>query len=659
MVRKLFLISVVLLLGNCFSFGQPFQLQLKVASNPPQFIIEWENQKQLVMLTITAPAGTAPMFRIGSEIRSGGKVVARTDLKRMPVQRLDQPVKIFYTDDVMPAGALNVTLPDNKLPEGNYDLCVQLFDEAGQRALTQPVCQPFSIRSYQQPQLIFPADKTTLLPAQAKTIQFRWTPVSPAPTGMVTYKLQVFEVMSGQYPEQAVRSNQPVLEKDLPGATQFIWIPQNDIQPNQYVWTVQALDREGRPLGKNEGRATPYTFFLRSTTPSPPNCNLCGYWKPINLINSSTNQTLSVSCGNTYHVPCNQLFYAPNLTYQCKDSNCVTTCWLWIYGPSGLITNSGINSINNPPNGIFLNFNTNQPGTYSLKYFANCGQKSCDTCIINIVADCELNNCKCGIWKILTMKPDEASTNNTTALSCGKTYPVLCNKKYDFQYKYQCSADTCKTSYTFQMKDPQGNIVSTSSNISGTDTFTFTATGTYTQTITAACGGKVCDSCKIYFVANCPPLCCTELLKNIRDQQPWIAGNQLYINSIFLASQPVQAVEATVISMQSTVACTNPVSSTTQPAASVITGGTLSGYAVVMPQQAEIHFSNGSSTTVSPLIQLQLPPPPASVNCQETIKICIRYLLRYANCKTCEVVRCYNITRKGGIAFPDGNQGKN
>lgn len=633
--------------------SQQFQLQLKVAVNPPQYLADWENQKQLVIFSVATSPGIAPIIRLQTTIQKGNTVVARTDIKRMPNVRMDQPVKIFYTDDLLPSGVLLVSLPDNKLTEGDYTLCVQVYDETGQKALTQPSCQPFTIRTYQQPQLILPANQSVLLPAQAKTIQFRWTPVAPAPTGIVTYKLQVFEVMNGQYPEQAVRSNQPVLEKELPGATQFIWIPQNDIQPIQYVWTVQAIDREGRPLGRNDGRATPFTFSLRPTNPQLPDCNSCGYWKQISLINGATQQLLTVNCGQTYHIPCHQQYYIPNLTYQCNDSNCITIGWLYVYGPSGLLTNSGINSINNsnfPPNGLHLNVPFNQPGTYQLIYYGECGQKSCDTCKITIIAECEENNCSCGIWKTLSMRPDWDTTIASTALSCGKTYPVLCNKKYDFKFKYQCNPDSCNTSYTFQMKDPQGNIVSTTTDPGGTDTFVFTSSGTYTQSIIASCGGRVCDTCRIYYVANCLSDCCNEVIRDIKDQTPWINGNQLNLNTIFTTTIPIQSVEATVISMQSTVNCIHPGSSSTQTIPPILTGGYLSGYAVIHPYPAEIDFLSGGSTTVSPMLQLQLPAAPTGLTCTEKINICIRYLLRYNDCKTCELIRCYSIRRNGGVS---------
>lgn len=663
MVRKLFFAVAPFLLCCFISFGQ--QVQLKVASNPPQFLADWENQKQLVITTVTTPPGQSLLVRIGCVIQSGSTVVARTDIKRVPVVRLDQPVKIFYTDDVLPANALIVTVPDNKLPEGDYNLCVRLFDEAGQRALTQPVCQPFSIRSYQQPQLILPADKSILLPAQAKTIQFRWTPVSPMPTGIVTYKLQVFEVMSGQYPEQAVRSNQPVLEKELPGATQFIWIPQNDIQPNQYVWTVQALDREGRPIGKQDGRATPFTFRIGSNgnmdTPqsgqnitinliNPPPC-----YHPGDVVHLQYSGA-GYSSGNTYIVTLLQQASA-NSYYQVQLIN------------SAMPYTAGAVS--------FTLSNTIAPGTYVLHIHGNTNL-SCGGYDLSppIVICNQPPECKCGHWKNITMGTSLSSndgtggnnnnnnTKNATVppvstqpLQCGKTYNVECGKKYSFNFSYQCNPDSCKSSYTIIIKEPSNNIITYTNINPGTINYTFTSAGQYTMTVFPKCGNHVCDTCKIIFNTNCQD-CCKELLKEIKDQKPWLIGNVLNINSIFIATQPIQSVEETVISMQSTISCTNPASTTTQPIASVISSGSLSGYSVVIPYQSEIDFSNGSSTTVSPLIQLMLPPPPSSMNCKQTIKICIRYLLRYENCKTCEVIRCYSITRSGGIVIPDINHGK-
>jgi hypothetical protein len=247
---------------------------------------------------------------------------------------------------------------------------------------------------------------------------------------------------------------------------------------------------------------------------------------------------------------------------------------------------------------------------------------------------------------------------STQPLLCGKSYNIDCGKKYTFNFSYQCTPDSCNASYNIVIKEPSNNTTQYNNINPSTFSYTFTSAGQYTMTIYPKCGDKVCDTCKIIFNTNCQD-CCKELLKEIKDQKPWITGNQLNLTSTFIASQPIQSVEATVISMQSTVTCTAPSSSITQPIPALITGGILSGYAIVLPYQSEIDFLSGSSTTVSPVIQLQLPPPPSSLNCKQNIKICIRYLTRYANCKTCEVIRCYSINRSGGIAIPDINQGKN
>jgi hypothetical protein len=46
---------------------------------------------------------------------------------------------------------------------------------------------------------------------------------------------------------------------------------------------------------------------------------------------------------------------------------------------------------------------------------------------------------------------------------------------------------------------------------------------------------------------------------------------------------------------------------------------------------------------------VQLPPPPGSPLCTETITICVTYELTSNCCRTCSVTRCFSFTRKGGI----------
>jgi hypothetical protein len=121
-----------------------------------------------------------------------------------------------------------------------------------------------------------PYNEEVLDAKKAQTaIIFRWTPVVPRQTSPVTYRIQVFEVLPTQSPVQALRSNQPVLDKEILAATQFIWQPQLSFLPYDgetkklptFIWTIQSLDKDRNPVtrtdGNGEGRSEPILFYIK------------------------------------------------------------------------------------------------------------------------------------------------------------------------------------------------------------------------------------------------------------------------------------------------------------------------------------------------------------------------------------------------------------
>ena len=105
-------------------------------------------------------------------------------------------------------------------------------------------------------------------------------PASPTP---VTYRIRVFEILENQHDVQALRSNQPLLDKNIIGTTQFIWQPQISMMPytgeenkpdssnkkipaKKFIWTIQTLDNLGQPLnptdGNGESLSEPKVFYV-------------------------------------------------------------------------------------------------------------------------------------------------------------------------------------------------------------------------------------------------------------------------------------------------------------------------------------------------------------------------------------------------------------
>ena len=149
----------------------------------------------------------------------------------------------------------------------------------------------FYLSAVQLPVLMMPQDEQVLDEKSASTaIMFRWTPVNPrtSTSSPVTYRLQVFEVLQNQQAVQALRSNQPLLDKMIVAQNQFIWRPQlsfiesikevdsTDVPsqknlPNKsrpggmFIWAIQSLNPDGTPVeadSNGEGRSEPRVFFI-------------------------------------------------------------------------------------------------------------------------------------------------------------------------------------------------------------------------------------------------------------------------------------------------------------------------------------------------------------------------------------------------------------
>jgi hypothetical protein len=107
-------------------------------------------------------------------------------------------------------------------------------------------------------------------------ILFRWTPVVPKPQEPVTYRLKVWQLMQGQNGSQAMRTNKPIVTKDVIDITEATvsGIYTGPCRPPylcDFVWSVQALDKAGNPVGVNKGTSEAFRFGIREPgTANPP-----------------------------------------------------------------------------------------------------------------------------------------------------------------------------------------------------------------------------------------------------------------------------------------------------------------------------------------------------------------------------------------------------
>ncbi len=236
-----------------------------VKNQLPANIDSWTNTPgSLVLIAQKAPTAQLRGVRLMVQIKGGGAIICGTNASNArDVDPFD--VKNFTTAELL--GYLG-NCP--VLKDGNYTICAQ-FVNIDRIAISQEVCKEFTVETpketdYAPPTLITPEnEKKFTLKEMQRPLLFRWTPLVPKPKEPVTYRLKVWQLMQGQNGTAAMRSNPPIVVKDVDNITQamitgVITGPCRPPYLCDFIWNVQAINREGKPMGRNNGFSEPYTF---------------------------------------------------------------------------------------------------------------------------------------------------------------------------------------------------------------------------------------------------------------------------------------------------------------------------------------------------------------------------------------------------------------
>lgn len=281
-MKKILSILVLFISVNLFAQnftvtnGSISNVSISLTQNPNSNTANWGNGTSMLMINASCKSDGVridPLVvesRILVYIKSNGKRVCGTYTSN------SAPAAHFNSASKVWSGSNAVALigQDCTLSPGDYEICVQFFGNGptGTIALSEEKCVPFSIKGtdqiiYQPPQLISPADGTSFSEEDIKKpITFRWTPVVPKSPEPIIYKLSVWQLMQGQTGVQAIKANQPIIEKDIDNLTQTT-IPNlitGKSNTNNYVWNVQALSRDGKPIGGNNGTSGTNIFSVNS-----------------------------------------------------------------------------------------------------------------------------------------------------------------------------------------------------------------------------------------------------------------------------------------------------------------------------------------------------------------------------------------------------------
>ena len=258
-------------------------INISLPANPDANVANWGTGTSL--LTITASSqpvnGKVNGLVVESKIlviikKNGAKICGSYTSSSAPVAGFNTATKVWSGGN-----AASLIGQDCVLKPGDYELSVQFFGNRGAAVmpLSDERTKPFTIRgndqqTYQQPQNIVPANGTAFAENDIKKpITFRWTPIVPRPQEPTTYRLSVWQLMQGQNTAQARTVNQPIFTKDVDNLTQavatnLITGPCKPPYLCSFIWNVQALNRDGKPIGGNNGTSELFSFKYDTGTTS-------------------------------------------------------------------------------------------------------------------------------------------------------------------------------------------------------------------------------------------------------------------------------------------------------------------------------------------------------------------------------------------------------
>jgi hypothetical protein len=269
-LKALLLLSSLLCTAALGQVSQIKIVSVQVKNTLPAKIDDWGNIPAAMILTAQkSPTVQIKELKLVLQIKTNGSIVCGNSVATATtINAFD--VKTFGTSELL--GLLGNC---QVLKEGSYQLCAQFFN-VDRVAVSTEACKEFKVEgnkteNYTPPSNIAPANNQQIKESEAKApITFRWTPIVPKPQQAVTYRLKVWQLMQGQNATQAMRSNQPIVTKDVDNITQasISKLYTGPCKPPylcDYVWNVEALTKDAvQGSGKGFGSSEPTTFGVSS-----------------------------------------------------------------------------------------------------------------------------------------------------------------------------------------------------------------------------------------------------------------------------------------------------------------------------------------------------------------------------------------------------------
>jgi hypothetical protein len=235
-MRKIFLL-IILFFFTGFCFAQVLVILQQPPPNQLRATDIWN-------LTLTNTTRNNIVVTISGTLEEAGAGII-VDGTSKPISLQPGTKRITY-DDVKSG---NVNFKSGKwreaftrtgnTPSGDYTICIQVKNESGEEIGSDCIEQRVEIISSLI--LISPTDEETI-PAEQQP-SFTWLTPMPVPSGQITYKLKIVEILGNQSPEEAMLRNRAWFEKPDIRSTMFQYpISARKIEAGKkYAWQIFAM----------------------------------------------------------------------------------------------------------------------------------------------------------------------------------------------------------------------------------------------------------------------------------------------------------------------------------------------------------------------------------------------------------------------------------
>ena len=649
-MKKIKLLLLLLALTGAAAYSQIQQIKIvsfTVKNQLPSVIDNWNNVPGSLLLVAQLP----PTIRVKGiklivQIKAGGAIVCSNN--STGGMQVDE-----FTTRTFSANELTGSLQGcHDLKDGSYSICVQFYN-VDRVAISNEVCKEFSVETpkptdFAPPTLITPENGKGFTEAELqRPVMFRWTSLVPKPKEPVTYRLKVWQLMQGQNGTQAMRTNQPIVTKDVENITQAVvsGLYTGPCKPPylcDFIWNVQGLNREGKPMGRNEGTSEPYTFTVKNSGEVPS-----GNIKP--PVNTFPEDKKSISLDDAkrsinFKWKPVEPKQADGITYKLK-------VWQLMQG---------------------------QNGQQAMKSNKPIVTKEVNNNTEVLVAGIITGPCKppymCDfIWEVQAVNREGKPVGENNGTSQPTMFAVT---QYIIQLdsiKVSCTSKPGVYSFSYTITNPNAgpatlNLFTVTSSVPAGATI-----GTFTPPINTVinAGNQLTITGTINAATNLSNICIGAEIRDVGNTF-WKASKDTCVkvtpckceacdekNFSFKAPTP----QSITIS-NNTIAFNQPITITTTPAKTITAIKAELVYFEMVPENDMCipcnkdaatygHFTNGSNSQEwngpQQTLNINITTPQLTPCCSAVFKWCIRYKVEFKDCTTCNVLICYEKKKEGCI----------